>query len=91
MRYIMKKKLSRYGNSLALIIDKAILELLHITEDTVLHLKTDGKELIITPEANENDKKQAKKKLISKDPKLQKIVEDIMEEYAEDFKKLADS
>jgi len=51
----MEKRLSRYGNSLALIIDKPILELLHITEDTVLQISTDGKRIIITPKNNQSD------------------------------------
>jgi antitoxin component of MazEF toxin-antitoxin module len=45
----MTKKLIQHGNSSALIIDKPILELLSITPDTHLDLKTDGKSLIITP------------------------------------------
>lgn len=46
----MLKKLVRYGNSHALVLDKAILELLNITEGSVVKLHTDGKSLVITPE-----------------------------------------
>lgn len=46
----MLKKLVKYGNSNALILDRAILELLNIKEGAVLKLHTDGKSLIITPE-----------------------------------------
>ena len=46
----MHKKLVKYGNSNALILDRAILELLNIKEGSVVKLKTDGKSLIITPE-----------------------------------------
>lgn len=46
----MLKKLVKYGNSNALIFDKAILELLDIEEGSVLKIKTDGKSLIITPQ-----------------------------------------
>lgn len=81
----MNKKLSRYGNSLALIIDKPILELLHIKEDTILHIETDGTKLIITPKAEVN------KKMKIKDPKLQELLDKALVEYAEAFKKLADN
>jgi len=46
----MLKKLVKYGNSTALIIDRAILELLNISEGAVVKLHTDGTSLIITPE-----------------------------------------
>jgi antitoxin component of MazEF toxin-antitoxin module len=45
----MIKKLSTVGNSLGLIIERPILELLGITKDTVLEVKTDGEALIIRP------------------------------------------
>jgi antitoxin component of MazEF toxin-antitoxin module len=45
----MIKHLTTHGNSLALIIEKAILELLHITQDTPLDIQTDGRNLIISP------------------------------------------
>ena len=45
----MIKKLSRHGNSLALVIDKPILELLKIQAETPLEVSTDGRALIITP------------------------------------------
>jgi antitoxin MazE len=45
----MIKKLSAVGNSLGLIIDRPILELLDITKDTALEIKTDGEALIIRP------------------------------------------
>jgi antitoxin MazE len=45
----MIKKLSAVGNSLALIIERPILELLDITKDTQLEVKTDGEALIIRP------------------------------------------
>jgi len=45
----MIKKLSTVGNSLGLIIERPILDLLEITKDTPLEIKTDGKALIIRP------------------------------------------
>ena len=48
----MVKHLTQHGNSAALVIDKAILELLHITRRTPLELATDGKNLIVSPIRN---------------------------------------
>lgn len=45
----MVKKLSPIGNSLGLLIDKPILDLLNITADTQLEVTTDGTNLIIRP------------------------------------------
>lgn len=45
----MIKHLTRHGNSAALVIDKPVLELLHITMTTPLELATDGRNLIISP------------------------------------------
>lgn len=46
---MMIKKLSAVGNSLGLIIERPILELLDITKDTPLEVRTDGEALIISP------------------------------------------
>lgn len=45
----MLKKLVKYGNSNALILEKAILELLDIEEGSMVRIRTDGKSIIITP------------------------------------------
>ena len=45
----MVKKLTKHGNSLALIIDRAVLDLLEINDDTPLDITTDGQVLVITP------------------------------------------
>ena len=45
----MSKRLQAVGNSAGIIIDKPILDLLRITPDTELELRTDGERLIITP------------------------------------------
>src|SRR5690242_16841931 len=47
---IMLKKLVKYGNSNALVLDKAILELLDIEEGSIVKIKTDGSSIIITPQ-----------------------------------------
>lgn len=43
----MLKKLTKHGNSLALVIDRPILDLLRFDADTALEISTDGKRLII--------------------------------------------
>jgi len=45
----MIKKLSKFGNSKALIIDKAILRLLNIDEETELEIQIKGKSIVISP------------------------------------------
>ncbi|TKB69186.1 MAG: AbrB/MazE/SpoVT family DNA-binding domain-containing protein [Nitrospira sp.] len=45
----MIKKLTKHGNSLALVIDRGVLDLLEIDAETPLNIKTDGKCLIVTP------------------------------------------
>ena len=43
------KKLTRQGNSSALILDRTMLDLLDIDQDTPLKLTIDGKRLIVEP------------------------------------------
>lgn len=45
----MIKHLTTHGNSLALVIEKGILELLGISRKTSLKITTDGSNLIISP------------------------------------------
>jgi antitoxin component of MazEF toxin-antitoxin module len=45
----MQKKRSIIGNSLGLVIEKPVLELLRIDRDTMLDVSTDGDALIIRP------------------------------------------
>ena len=45
----MLKKLTKHGNSWALIIDKPVLELLNIDPATPLEITTDGQTLIVSP------------------------------------------
>ena len=75
---MMVKKLSAVGNSLGLIIERPILELLDITKDTPLEVKTDGKALIIRP--------------LRKAPLMDRAVaaaERLMDAHEETYQKLA--
>ena len=47
------KKLTRQGNSAALIIDRTLMELLDIDQDTPLKLTVTGRKLTIEPLAEE--------------------------------------
>ena len=48
----MTKTLTKHGNSLALIIDKPILDLLGVTGETELKITTDGRRLVISPQSD---------------------------------------
>lgn len=80
----MIKKLSKHGNSLAILIDKPILDLLGMDEHTHINIKTDGTNIIIEP-----IKSQSKVPPISKNPKLQKSYEELIEKYDAVLRKLA--
>jgi antitoxin component of MazEF toxin-antitoxin module len=54
----MIKKLSKHGNSLALVIDRPILELLKIDEETPLEMSTDGQSLVVSPVHDEKRQKR---------------------------------
>lgn len=45
----MIKKLTKHGNSWALVIDKPVLDLLRIDPETPLEISTDGQALLVTP------------------------------------------
>jgi antitoxin MazE len=77
----MSKKLTKHGNSLALIIDKPILEMLNISEQTELSLSIEDGTLVISP--------VTKKKLRSAE-EIKKIAREVMSEYADALKKLAE-
>jgi len=45
----MVKRLTKHGNSLALVIDRGVLDLLDIDADTPLTIMTDGNCLVVAP------------------------------------------
>jgi antitoxin component of MazEF toxin-antitoxin module len=75
---MMVKKLSAIGNSLGLIIERPILELLDISKDTPLEVRTDGQALIIRPV----------KKATAMDHALS-AADELMDAHDETFRKLA--
>jgi antitoxin component of MazEF toxin-antitoxin module len=74
----MTKRLQAIGNSSGIIIDRAILDLLGITQETDLDLETDGKRLIITPVQGDDRRKR-----------LAKVQSRALRNHAEKFRKLA--
>lgn len=75
----MTKRLRAIGNSAGIIIDKPILELLKITQETELDLSTDGERLIITPIRTPTGKRARLKKAQSR----------VLRSHDETFRKLA--
>lgn len=72
----MIKKLSAVGNSLGLIIERPILDLLGITKDTALEIKTDGEALIIRPaklSKKERIRASTKRMMVVHDQTLRKL------------------
>jgi len=51
---LMTKKLIQHGNSAALVIDKALMDLLKVRMDTPLEITTDGRNIIISPQTEES-------------------------------------
>jgi antitoxin MazE len=75
----MIKTLTRHGNSMALVIDKPVLELLKIDADTPLEISTDGNALVIEPV---RDRKRREK--------FKKALESVNRRYGRALKKLAE-
>ena len=75
----MVKKLTKTGNSLALVLDKTLLEQTGIDADTPLEISSDGQVIVISPV---RDKKR--------NAKLKSIVAEAHERYGGVFKKLAE-
>jgi len=76
----MIKRLTTLGNSSALIIDKPILELLHITPQTDLRITTDGRSLNIAPVGQ-----------VASEAEFREVQKHVMARHAHTFKKLAES
>ena len=75
----MTKTLIKHGNSLALVIDKPVLEMLRITADTPLELTTDGDSLLVSPV---RDKARQKR--------LQASLGKINRRFGDDLRRLAE-
>jgi len=61
----MVKRLTKHGNSLALVIDRGVLNLLEIDADTPLNIITDGNCLLVSPVRNPARRKKFRAALAS--------------------------
>ena len=74
---VMRKKLSAIGNSLGIVIEKPILELLDISRDTELEMTTEGGKLIIAPIRR------------ARRARVKEAMDEVMADHAGTFRKLA--
>jgi antitoxin MazE len=75
----MIKRLSKHGNSLALVIDRAILDLLDIDEDTALEMSTDGEALVVAPVRDKKRQKRFEQALASTNKRYGKALRRLAE------------
>lgn len=75
----MIKRLTKHGNSLALVIDKSILGLLRIDAKTPLSITTDGESLVISPARN-----------ATRQRRFRKALDHVNRRYASALKRLAE-
>jgi antitoxin MazE len=75
----MVKTLTRTGNSLALVLDRGILDATGIDADTKLEVSTDGDVIVISPVRSRR-----------RTARLRKIMEDLDREHAGAFRRLAE-
>lgn len=75
----MQKKLVKTGNSLALVLDRALLDETGIDAETPLEVSTDGEVIVISPVRSPR-----------RTAKLKRIVERAHERYGGAFRRLAE-
>jgi len=73
------KKLTRHGNSLALVIDKPVLQLLNIDGDTPLEISTDGKVLTVAPIRDAKRRRQLERALAQTNRKYGRMLKRLAE------------
>lgn len=75
----MKKRLTKTGNSLALVLDRPLLEATGIDQDTPLEVSTNGDVILITPVRGGR-----------RTAKLKRILQKLDQEHAGAFRRLAE-
>jgi antitoxin component of MazEF toxin-antitoxin module len=75
----MKKRLTRTGNSVAIVLDKAVLDAVGVDAGSEVELSTNGDVIVITP-VRESRRRR----------KLEKILDELDEQYAGVFRRLAE-
>jgi antitoxin MazE len=75
----MIKKLTRTGNSIAVVLDKPLLEELGLDENAEVEVSTNGQVIVITPKRDS-----------ARDRKFRKAVDKVNSKYAGLFKRLSE-
>ncbi len=75
----MQKKLTKTGNSLAVVLEKGLLERTGIDADTPLEVSTDGEVIVISPVRSSR-----------RTAKLRRVMDKAHARYGGAFKRLAD-
>jgi antitoxin MazE len=75
----MRKKLTRSGNSVALVLDRGLLEELELDESSEVELSTNGDVLVVTPVRSESRRRN-----------VSRIIDEIDAKYAGVFRRLAE-
>jgi antitoxin MazE len=73
------KKLTKHGNSLALVIDRAVLDLLKISTETPLDVSTDGQVLVIAPVRDEAHQRKFKQAIDAANRKYGRVLKRLAE------------
>jgi len=76
----MVKRLTKTGNSLALVLDRRLLELTKIDDKTLLEVSTDGEVIVISPVRRRR-----------RTTRVRKLVAEAHRQYGGVFKRLADA
>lgn len=74
----MEKKFTKHGNSVALVIDKPLLKMLEIDENSTVTISIKNGSLVITPLRQSKEYVQ-----------IDKVADDIMDTYEDVFRKLS--
>ena len=80
----MEKSLIKHGNSLAIVIDKSICELLDLELGSKLDMSISGKDLILSPEQPAPERSEERK------TQIEEIGRRIAKRHSKAFKKLAE-
>lgn len=75
----MRKRLTKIGNSLGVVLDRPLLEQLGVDAETELEISSDGSVILIAPVRSKR-----------RDAKLKKVTDRVFDTYAGAFKKLAE-
>ena len=75
----MRKRLTKIGNRLGIVLDRPLLERLGVDAETDLEVSTDGSVILISPVRSKH-----------RDAKLKRVTDRIFDAYAGAFKKLGE-